>query len=142
MLPVSIAALSLAWFGPLAGPPGEFRPASTFPEKVIRRADSQFEWPFSVDQGELTCVAYGGQKHVFFAEILTDEQMGEFGNMTLPRMVVVSANPLAYLASIEDRELYAPFDSIETLIVRLAPFEKMGWALCDADKARDPEKKT
>jgi len=106
--------------------------ASTFPEIVIRKAGSQHEWPFSIEEGELTCVRVGAQRAVFFSEILTPEEMGGFGNMTLPRMVVVTANPLAYMVSFEDRELYAPYDTLETLITRLAPFERMGWALCDA----------
>lgn len=98
---------------------------------VIRRADVAHEWPFAVDEGELNCIALDKQRFVFFAEILTPEQQGGFGNMTLPRRVVVSANPMALLASIEDKALYAPFDGLETLIKRLAPFERMGWELCD-----------
>ena len=58
--------------------------------------------------------------------------------MTLPRMVVVSANPLALLASFEDRALYLPFDTLETLVGRLAPFEEMGLALCD-EASRQPD---
>jgi hypothetical protein len=108
--------------------------AQTFPEIVIRKQDTAHEWAFSIDEGTLTCVDYGGQRHVFFAEILTDEEMGEIGDMTLPRSVVVTTNPLAFLATIDNRELYAPFDSLETLIRRLAPFETMGRALCDEDR--------
>ena len=142
MHPVSVAAVSIAWLGSLAEPAGRVQSVSAYPEMTISRATSVHEWPFAVERGELTCIVHAGQKHVFFSEILTPQAIGEIGNMTLPRMVVVSANPLAYFASIEDRELYAPFDSIETLIVRLAPFEKIGWALCDAEQAKDPEKKT
>ncbi len=106
-------------------------PVSTFPERVIAKGDSPHEWPFSIDEGRLSCVSFDKQRHVFFSEILTDEQMGEFGNMTQPRMVVVTANPMAFLATVEHRELYAPWDSLETLIKRLAPYERIGWELCD-----------
>ena len=105
--------------------------SSTFPEIVIRKAETEYEWAFSIDEGTLTCVQLGAGRFVFFGEILTDEEMGEIGNMTLPRSVVVSVNPLDFLATIENRELYAPFDSLETLIKRLAPFHDMGRALCD-----------
>jgi hypothetical protein len=106
-------------------------PASSFPEVVIRKGETQHEWPFSIDEGELKCIALFGQRHIFFAEILTPEEMGEFGHMKLPRSVVVSAQPMALFASFEDRALYAPWDSLETLIARLAPYERMGWELCD-----------
>jgi len=107
------------------------RPASTFPEIVIRKGQTPHEWPFSVEEGTLICMDYAGQRHVFFSEILTEEGAGGFGAMKLPRMVVVTANPLAYLATFEDRDLYLPWDGLETLVRRLAPYERMGWALCD-----------
>ena len=110
-------------------------PVSTFPERVIAKGDSPHEWPFSIDEGRLSCIPFETQRHVFFSEILTDEEMGEFGNMTLPRMVVVTANPMAFLATVDDRELYAPWDTLETLIKRLAPYERMGWELCDGAAA-------
>ncbi|MEQ1955296.1 hypothetical protein [Mesorhizobium sp. CN2-181] len=104
---------------------------STFPEVVIRKGETEHEWPFSIDEGELTRVEMQGQRYVFFSEILTAEEMGTFGNMTLPRSVVVTANPMAYFATADNRELYAPWDSLETLIKRLAPYERMGRELCD-----------
>jgi len=105
--------------------------ASTFPEIVIRKGETEHEWPFSIGEGHLTCIEMQGQRYVFFAEILTAEEMGTFGNMRLPRSVVVTANPMAYFATIEDSELYASWDSLETLIKRLAPYERMGWELCE-----------
>jgi hypothetical protein len=105
--------------------------ASSFPEIVIRKGETGHEWPFSIDEGELTCLAYQGHRYVLFAEILTDGETGTFGAMTLPRSVVVSTNPVALFASFEDRALYAPWDSLETLVTRLAPYERMGRALCD-----------
>ena len=130
-----LAAATLAFAAPLAfaqALPGEaLRLASTFPEQQISRATSEHEWPFSVDAGTLTCISLGGRMTVFFAEPWREDVPQELGNMTLPRMVVVSANPLALLASFEDRALYLPFDTLETLVGRLAPFEEMGLALCD-----------
>lgn len=108
--------------------------ASTFPEIVITRSEAQTEWPFSVDQGELSCVNYGQGAFVFFSEILPDDVDNAPGPMKLPRMVVVSANPMALFASIEDRALYAPFDTLEALIKRLAPYETMGRELCAQQK--------
>lgn len=129
------AAFFLAALVALAAP--ALAQAIRFSEDVvIRKGEAAHEWPFSVDEGELNCIAMDGQRFVFFAEILTPEQMGTFGNMRLPRRVVVSANPLALLVSLEDKALYAPFDGLETLIRRLAPFERMGWALCDTAEGK------
>lgn len=108
--------------------------ADTFPKIVISKAEAKHEWPFSLDEGELTCVKMGQPEYVFFSEILTPEEMGEIGSMKLPRSVVVTANPLAFLATMDNRELYAPFDTLETLIKRLAPYEVMGRALCAQDQ--------
>lgn len=110
--------------------------ASIFPEIVIRKAESKHDWAFSLDEGTLTCVGMNGEEYVFFSEILTDEEMGEFGSMTLPRSVVVTTNPIAFLATMENRALYRPYDSLETLIKRLAPFETMGRKLCRDDATR------
>lgn len=101
------------------------------PEMAIRASDSAHDWPFSVEAGTLTCIEMGGQKVVIFSEPWRDDVPQEYGDMTLPRSVIVSTNPMALLASIEDRALYRPFDSLETLIVRLAPFEELGRPLCD-----------
>ena len=107
-------------------------------ETVIRRSEAETEWPFSIDEGELTCIVLNGQRGVFFAEILTPEQTGEIGNMTLPRSVIVTTNPLALFATVEDRELYAPYDSLETLIRRLGPYERIGLGVCpDAKPKKD-----
>lgn len=104
--------------------------ASVFPEMALRRGETAYEWPFSVDEGKLTCVEYGGRQTVIFTEPWRTDVPQQPGNMTLPRSVIVSVDPFALLASREDRDLYLPFDSLETLIRRLAPFETMGRALC------------
>lgn len=124
----AILALALPF---IAQPPVPVASVAMFPEIVIRRAEIEHEWAFSIDEGTLTCVQMGADRFVFFGEILTDEEMGEIGNMTLPRSVVVTTNPMALLASIEDKALYAPWDSLETLLRRLQPFESMGRKLCD-----------
>ena len=130
------ALLSAGMAAALAAPAGWLAVDSQYggalPEMAIHASDSTHDWPFSVETGTLTCVEMSGQKVVIFSEPWRDDVPQEYGNMTLPRSVIVSTNPFALLASIEDRALYRPFDSVETLIVRLAPFEKMGRALCDS----------
>jgi len=116
------------------------QPASTFPEIAIRKGEIQHEWPFSVEEGRLACVDFQGQRIVIFSEPWREDVPQEFGNMTLPRSVIVSANPLALLASLEDRSLYLPFDGLETLIRRLAPFERIGAELCEADAGTQDKK--
>ena len=108
------------------------RPASTYPEMVIRKGQTLHDWPFSIDEGTLTCIPYGGQRFVFFSEILPEDEAGTFGDMKLPRMAAVTANPFSLFATHDSRDLYAPWDSLETLITRLAPYERMGWKLCDS----------
>ena len=106
---------------------------------AIHASDSAHEWPFSVETGTLTCVEMSGQKVVIFSEPWREDVPQVYGDMTLPRSVIVSTNPIALLASIEDRALYRPFDSLETLIVRLAPFEEMGRQLCDQAESGERE---
>jgi hypothetical protein len=135
-----LSGLSLAAalpFLPMAAEGGDaMRLAATFPEIVIRKGQTLYEWPFSIEEGTLACISYAGQRHVFFSEILPEDGAGSVGDMKLPRMVVVTANPFAYFATFDSRDLYLPWDSLETLVKRLAPYERMGWALCDtADEA-------
>jgi hypothetical protein len=114
-------------------------PAGVFPEITIRKGEAPHEWPFSVNEGKLTCVEYGGRQTVIFTEPWRTDVPQEFGNMTPPRSVIVSVDPFALLASHEDRDLYLPFDSLETLIKRLAPFETMGRALCAGGPPQEKE---
>ena len=107
--------------------------ALAFPEMEIGRGDTAHEWPFSVERGKLVCVSMQGQETVLFSEPWREDVPQEPGNMTMPRGVIVSANPFALLASLEDRALYLPFDGLETLIRRLAPFETLGRKLCAQD---------
>ena len=132
-----LSAMVLAWPLAMSGPGHSHTPVGSFPEIPLVRGDTGHEWPFSVEEGRLACVNYSGQKVVIFSENWRTDVPQEFGNMTLPRSVIVSANPISLFASIEDRALYAPYDSLATLIKRLAPYERMGWELCD--KAAQPQ---
>jgi len=114
------------------------REAMFVSERVhVTKAEWAERWPFSIDEGELVCVEFGGSRSVFFSEILSDEEAGTFGNMKLPRDVAVTTNPLALFATVENRDLYLPFDSLETLITRLAPMEAFGTALCVPQDKRE-----
>lgn len=131
-LAILVPALAAPQMVPVSGNP------FGFPEITISKADTEHEWPFSVDSGRLTCVTWGDQRGVIFAEPWDESVPQEFGNMTLPRSVIVSTNPMAILAGLEDRELFLPFGTFEVLIKRLAPFETMGLALCaKAEKTRE-----
>lgn len=123
--PLALGASMLAAVPALAAMP------SLFPEIEITRQDAKTDWPFSVDRGELSCVSWGEGAFIFFSEILNEREQADG---KLPRMVVVTANPMAVFASFEDRALYAPFDTLETLIRRLAPYETMGRELCARQK--------
>lgn len=129
----ALALSALAAALPLLGAPlpSVLDASGSFPAVTINKADATHEWPFSVETGELACVELGARRTVIFSEPWRTDVPQEFGNMTLPRSVIVAANPLAVFASYEDRALYAPFDSLETLIRRLAPFEAMGTLLCE-----------
>lgn len=122
---------SLGW--PASSAANEAAFGGGLPELAIDARGTIGEWPFAVEQGTLTCVEVNGQKVVLFSEPWP-EDAGGFGNMKLPRNVIVSVNPFALLASIEDRALYRPFDSLETLIRRLAPYEAKGRELCEGQE--------
>ena len=126
-----LSAMVLAWPLAWSEPARADTPVGMYPEIPLARGDASHEWPFSIEQGRLTCVNYSGQRVVIFSENWRTDVPQEFGNMTLPRSVIVSANPISLFASVEHRELYAPYDTLETLIKRLAPYERMGWELCD-----------
>jgi hypothetical protein len=111
---------------------------SGFPSMELARGDTQHEWAFSVDEGTLTCVDFGGQYNVFFAEPWPARASQPVFPMVLPRSVVVSTNPIALFASYEDRALYAPYATLEELLRRLAPFEAMGQKLCLDAEDKEP----
>lgn len=129
----AVALTSALPLAPL--PAGAEQPVLADNEAPLARGDHPHEWPFSVDTGTLSCTAIGGQRVVIFSEPWRTDVPQEFGNMTLPRSVIVSANPFGLLASAEDRSLYLPFDTLETLIKRLAPYEAIGTRLCETAPA-------
>lgn len=141
-MPEALFVAAMLTVLPSPADPGEgsaTRHISTFPEMAISRAGVPHEWPFAVEAGTLTCVPWGNERVVLFSEPWRTDVPQEFGNMRLPRSVIVSANPFAIFASYEDRSLYLPFDGFETLIKRLAPFEAMGTKLCETDRTVPPE---
>ncbi|MGD9915790.1 MAG: hypothetical protein AB7S80_17060 [Rhizobiaceae bacterium] len=130
------ATLAFAMAAPvmLAGEPvGTAVKPSCFAEMMctipLAQGDHPHEWPFSIAAGELSCVAIGPDRALFFAEVLEDP--GEIGNMTPTRQVVVTTNPVALLVTLGNSELYAPWnDDLETLLKRLAPYHDIGLTIC------------
>ncbi|WP_421864882.1 hypothetical protein [Parvibaculum sp.] len=99
---------------------------------TISKADAVHEWPFSVDTGELACMRFTGRVFVFFTEGPSPENTDDLQGYVGRRMVIVTANPFELFSSMDNRDLYAPFDSLETLIKRLGPYEAMGRKPCAA----------
>jgi hypothetical protein len=103
--------------------------------QYLSRTDNERGWPFSVDDGYLMCVWVMGIRAVYFVEDLPDRDLD--GGIT-GRVVVVSADPLDLaFTNIGSLDLFAPFDSIEQLIVRVAPFERLGERLCDQPRGTE-----
>lgn len=105
----------------------------SFSDMEIDRDTATAEWPFSIDRGELSCVDLGEQSFVFFSE---KPRSGDLVAIANRRSVVVSTNPVNWFALYEHRALYAPFDTLEILVKRLAPYEAMGRKLCLDAKAK------
>lgn len=127
---VSIVCISLT---------GQAIAASSFPDMEISRDSVKYEWPFTVDKGTLTCVDMG-RRYVFFREPWLDMERDDDGNLIVPRSVMVATDPLALMATIENRELYLPFSDLETLLRRLEPFYVMGHKLCDENMDAEASK--
>jgi hypothetical protein len=100
----------------------------------IAKATTPHEWPFTVENGELKCIIFGGQRLVLFTEPDTNDPDWFVKNIPyqMPRSVIVSTNPFEVLASLEDADLFLPFDAdFVVLIKRLTPYAAMGQALCE-----------
>jgi hypothetical protein len=96
----------------------------------IGRTDNERDWPFSVDEGNLTCVWSVGQKLVFFFE-MRPETIGQDDDYQ-PRHVVVSVNPFDLtIGNIANRALFTPMASVAELVRRVAPYAEVGQRLCD-----------
>ncbi|MGO4831080.1 hypothetical protein AB4144_02095 [Rhizobiaceae sp. 2RAB30] len=96
----------------------------------IARTDNETGWPFSIENGNLTCVWSGGQKVVFFFEPRPDDldEDEEFD----PRGVLLSVNPLELtIGNMAASDLFVPAGSVEERIKLVAPFTAMGGKLCD-----------
>jgi hypothetical protein len=114
--------------------------ATNFDAIRISKADSDHEWPFSIESGDLFCGIEGGQKEVVFMEPWQPSGATEFESVDKiiesggfddsPRVAIVSTNPLRLVRTDNSASLYAPFDNLETLIKRLAPFETLGRNIC------------
>ena len=135
-LPLGLAALPAS--GALAQP---------YEKRIeISRATVEHEWPFSVDEGELSCFIFAGRGIVFFREPDRNDPDWFVKGIPYdePRSVIVSTNPLEIFVSLEDADLFLPFDSdFAVLIRRLMPFVEMGQSLCRELRAEieahDPE---
>lgn len=106
-----------------------------FRMQAIARTEREREWPFSVESGYLLCAWVMGQKVVYFVEELPQDQRDDDVD---PRIIPVAADPLALIVgSIGSRDLLAPYDSLEQLIRRIAPFERTGLRLCDQPRGSE-----
>ena len=103
------------------------------PEEVrvqaITRTDNEREWPFTVDEGNLTCVWSIGEKLVFFFE---GHPHGDSEEDFEARGVIISVNPLELtIGNIANRALFAPVTDVADLVRRVAPYAEIGRRLCD-----------
>ena len=98
----------------------------------IEREERETEWPFSVERGTLACGWAGGQKIALFIEEEPDDGDSPGGGTSQPRRLLLSVNPFDLaVQNIGFRDLFAPFDSIEELIRRVAPYVTTARRLCD-----------
>lgn len=100
-------------------------------QKIVR-SDHEQEWPFAVATGYLACVWLMGDRTVYFTEEPTADVSGD------PRTVIVSTNPfdLAFV-NLGANDLFAPFDGLQQLVVRLGPFVSLGRRLCDQPRGTE-----
>jgi hypothetical protein len=93
----------------------------------ISRTDSERDWPFTVDEGDLLCLYIMGKPAVYFREVSMQR-----GESPRPRVAIVSTDPFRLMAGgLTGAGLLAKTDSIEALIKLLAPFESLGSRLCN-----------
>ena len=98
----------------------------------IEREARETEWPFSVDRGTLACAWAGGQKVALFIEATPDAEDSFDGATSEPRRLLLSVNPFDLaVQNLGSRDLFAPFDSFEDLIHRVAPYVTTARRLCD-----------
>jgi hypothetical protein len=98
-----------------------------FRVQKVQRADREDAWPFTVDEGYLTCAWLLGKPTVYFTD-----NPGEGGSIEGMRVVVVSTDPMDLMFSrFIGQGLIGSFESMETLIKLMAPFKNTGNRLCD-----------
>lgn len=96
----------------------------------ISRAEHETGWPFSIDDGMLTCVWSGGQRIVFFFESRPSDL--DEHEAFQPRGVIITTDPIQLtIGNMATRELFRPATSVEERIRLVAPFVTMGQRLCD-----------
>lgn len=96
----------------------------------IEREARETEWPFSVERGTLACGWAAGQKIALFIEAAEEDRFD--GRMEHPRRLILSVNPFDLaVQNLGFRDLFAPFDSLEQLIRRVAPYVTTARRLCD-----------
>jgi hypothetical protein len=100
----------------------------------IARAENEREWPFTVDEGYLTCAYVVGRPAVYFTEmpVGTDFDRAEL------RTVIVSTDPfdLAF-GNLGGGGLVTNNGSIADLIRQMAPFESLGSRLCEQPRGTE-----
>jgi hypothetical protein len=96
----------------------------------ISRAKNETGWPFSVEDGILTCAWSGGQRIVAFFEDRPSD-LGEDETFR-PRGVIVTTDPIQLtIGNMANRALFRPAASVEERIRLVAPFVTLGQRLCD-----------
>lgn len=137
---MAVLATALAVAAPLvlAGEQGMFH----FPEgddfrmQAIARTDREEGWPFSVPSGYLFCAWLMAEKVVYFVEEPDDPE--DYESWEEARMVHLSRDPVSLaFVNIGNSDLFAPFDGIEQLLVRVAPFVRLGERLCDQPRGTE-----
>lgn len=99
----------------------------------ISRTDREREWPFTVDQGYLTCAYVVGRPAVYFTEMPDDDDTAS--NL---RTVIVSVDPLELtFGNLGSGGLIREAASVAALIRLMAPFESLGARLCDQPRGAE-----
>lgn len=101
--------------------------AEEFRIQRISRIEHSDDWPFTVDEGYLSCAYVMGTKAVYFTEMPEDNEPD-----ATVRVMIVSTNPfeIALGNMIADGLLRKSTDFPE-LIRQIAPFQSIGERLCD-----------
>jgi hypothetical protein len=108
-----------------AVPAGDLFPeAGDFRFQKIHRAAGEVEWPFLAKGGMLGCTKVLGNRAVYFIPDETDMNRAFNLDMNVFAMSIVNLGM---------NDILAPYDTVEQLVHRIAPFVTMGQRLCDQD---------